>query len=42
MAVDYLARSQNDRTVACRFDVVAIDGNVGAAPRVTIIPGAFD
>jgi putative endonuclease len=40
MAVDYLARNRlTDRP--CRFDVVAIDIERGA-PRVTVIPSAFD
>lgn len=40
MALDYLARSRAGE-VACRFDVVAIDG-VGAGARVTVYAGAFD
>ena len=41
MAVDYLARNRlTDRP--CRFDVVAIDVLEGGAPRITVIPSAFD
>jgi len=41
MAVDYLARNRlSDHP--CRFDVVAIDILEGGAPRITVIPAAFD
>ena len=41
MAVDYLARNGlSDRP--CRFDVVAIDLLERGAPRITVIPSAFD
>ena len=41
MAIEYLARhSITNRP--CRFDVVAIDQALSAAPEVTVYPGAFD
>lgn len=40
MAADYLARNRLT-TIACRFDVVAIDG-AGDAAIITVYPNAFD
>jgi putative endonuclease len=41
MAVDYLARNDlGDRP--CRFDVVAVDEALGAAPVITLYRAAFD
>ena len=41
MAAQYLALHRIvDRP--CRFDVVAIDGALGATPAVTVYPNAFD
>lgn len=41
MAVEYLALHRiTDHP--CRFDVVAVDEALGAAPVITIFPGAFD
>jgi putative endonuclease len=41
MAIEYLARHRiSDRP--CRFDVVAVDGALGAAPEVTVYRDAFD
>ena len=42
MAVDYLARTGLYDRCAVRFDVVAIDDEPGAAPRITLIRSAFD
>lgn len=39
MAIDYLARAQS-ASVACRFDVVAID-DCDSSPRITIYRDAF-
>ena len=41
MAVDYLARNELANR-PCRFDVVAIDNAMGAAPEITVYPNAFD
>ncbi len=41
MAVDYLA-SHDIANRPCRFDVVAIDQALSAAPEITIYPNAFD
>ena len=41
MALDYLARNHLTGR-PCRFDVVAIDALDRGAPRITVIPSAFD
>jgi putative endonuclease len=41
VAIDYLARHHLPNR-ACRFDVVAIDRALSAAPEIAIYPGAFD
>jgi putative endonuclease len=41
MAVEYLTRHRIANR-ACRFDVVAIDGALGARPEVVVYPNAFD
>jgi Holliday junction resolvase-like predicted endonuclease len=41
MAVEYLARHRITNR-PCRFDVVAIDGAMGASPEITLFPNAFD
>ena len=41
MAVEYLARNRITNR-PCRFDVVAIDDALGAAPAIAVYPNAFD
>ncbi|HVL68361.1 MAG TPA: YraN family protein [Vicinamibacterales bacterium] len=42
MAVEYLAREGLYDKCPVRFDVVAIDDRPSGAPRIVVIPGAFD